>query len=344
MAGGLAGVVERAWRPSTVAEQALQLGLRPLAMAYGAAVGARNALYDLGWLPSARVAARVVSIGNLTVGGTGKTPAALWLADRLIARGRRAGIVARGYRKRRPGVVIVGTDGTPLVAPEEGGDEAVMLAHRFAGPVVTGERRAEAAAAAVAQFGLDVVVLDDGFQHRALHRDADLVLVSDDPAAGRLLPAGSRREPLGSLARARAVLAVGDGAPATPSSLPRFQARIEATALVQATEAGWRTAPVSALDGARVIAVSGVARPERFAALLARCGAQVRRHIVFPDHHTYASVDVAALVAASAEGVLVTTEKDLVKLAEIPGLRALHALRVEMVVDRPEALVDLLLA
>ncbi len=344
MAGGLAGVVERAWSPRTAAEHALQLGLRPFAVAYGAAVGARNALYDLGWLPSAHVPARVISVGNLTVGGTGKTPAALWLADRLVARGLRAGIVARGYRKRRPGVVVVGVDGEALVAPEEGGDEAVMLARRFAGPVVTGERRAEAAAAAVAQFALDVVVLDDGFQHRALRRDADLVLMSDDPAAGRLLPAGSRREPLASLARARAVLAVGDGVPPTPAALPRFAARVEATALVDATAEGWRTAPLAGLDGARVVAVSGVARPERFVALLARCGAKVRRHIAFPDHHTYASVDVAALVAASAEGLLVTTEKDLVKLAEIPGLRALRALRVELVVERGDALVDLLLA
>jgi tetraacyldisaccharide 4'-kinase len=342
MAGWLAGVVERAWSPRTAADRAVQLGLRPLAAAYGAAVGVRNALYDAGWLPTTRVAARVISIGNLTVGGTGKTPAALWLADRLVARGHRVGIVARGYRKRRPGVVVVGTDGEPLVAPEEGGDEAVMLAHRFAGPVVTGERRAEAAAAAVAQFRLDTVVLDDGFQHRALHRDADLVLVSGDPAAGRLLPAGSRREPLASLARARAVLAVGDGAPPTPTGLPRFAARIEATALVEA--ATWRTSALAALDGATVVAVSGVARPERFAALLAGCGARVRRHIVFPDHHSYASMDVAGLIAASAEGLLVTTEKDLVKLAEIPGLRALHALRVQLVVERAEALVDLLLA
>src|SRR5207247_5408578 len=98
------------------------------------------------------------------------------------ARGLRTGIVARGYRKRRRGVVIVGEKGRPLVGPEEGGDEAVLLARRFAGPVVSGERRAEAAAVACARFALDALVLDDGFQHRALARDADLVLVSEETA------------------------------------------------------------------------------------------------------------------------------------------------------------------
>src|SRR5213078_591290 len=142
--------------------------LAPAALAYGAVAALRNRLYDAGWLDAARVPAHVVSVGNLAVGGTGKTPTALWLAERLAARGLRTGIVARGYRKRRRGVVIVGEDGRPLVDPEEGGDEAVLLARRFAGPVVTGERRAEAAAVACARFALDALVLDDGFQHRAL--------------------------------------------------------------------------------------------------------------------------------------------------------------------------------
>ncbi len=340
----LGGLVQRAWTPHSASEHAIQLALRPLSAIYGAAMALRNGLYDAGWLPRARVPARVISIGNLTVGGTGKTPAALWLAERLAARGRRVGIVARGYRKRQPGVVIVGTDGTPLVSAEEGGDEAVMLARRFAGPVVTGERRAEAALVACTQLGLDTIVLDDGFQHRALQRDADLVLLSDDPAAGRLLPAGSRREAVAALGRARAVLAVGDGVPPSAPDIPRFTARLAATAVVRAVADGWRVLPLSCLEGTTVVAVSGVARPERFTALLERCGARVRRHIVFPDHYAYASVDVAALIAASAEGMLVTTEKDLVKLAEHPGVAAMHALRVELVVDQGDALVDLLLA
>src|SRR5205823_6034821 len=171
----LEALARHAWTGQTPGARALRLALVPASAAYRAAVGLRNGLYDHGWLAARRVPARVLSVGNLTVGGTGKTPAALWTAERLAARGHRVGIVARGYRKRRPGPVVVGVDRRALVSAEDGGDEAVMLARRFAGPVVTGERRHEAASLACARFALDTIVLDDGFQHRALARDADLV-------------------------------------------------------------------------------------------------------------------------------------------------------------------------
>jgi tetraacyldisaccharide 4'-kinase len=340
--GHLAAAVTRAWEPRTPRERAVQLLLVPASLAYGAAVGLRNRLYDAGWLGQTRVAARVLSVGNLTVGGTGKTPAALWLARALARRGRRVGIVARGYRKGRRGVVVVGESGTPLVSPEDGGDEAVMLARRFAGPVVTGERRAEAAAEACRRFGLDTLVLDDGFQHRALARDADLVLLADDRAARHLLPAGSRREPLAALARARALLAVGeDEPPWPPGSAPpaRFLGRLVPTALVGS---GWDEAALASLTGARVVAVAGIARPERFAATLERCGARVVERLFFPDHHDYSASDVAGIVAAGRTGPLVTTEKDLVKLAGRPGLEDVRALRIALEVDDGERLVDLL--
>jgi len=338
----LTAALTRTWDPRSPAERVVRLLLVPASMAYGAAVVVRNRLYDAGWLGQTRVAARVLSVGNLTVGGTGKTPAALWLAQALVRRGRRVGIVARGYRKRRPGVVVVGTDGVPLVSAEDGGDEAVMLARRFAGPVVTGERRVEAATEACARFGLDTLVLDDGFQHRALARDADLVLLADDHAARHLLPAGSRREPLAALARARAVLSVGDHEPPWPPGTTRppcFRARLVATALV---DGAWDETALASLDGARVVAVAGVARPDRFTATLEGCGAHVVDRLTFPDHHDYSAGDVAAIVAAARAGELVTTEKDLVKLAARPGLERLRALRVALEVDDGERLVDLL--
>jgi tetraacyldisaccharide 4'-kinase len=338
----LAAAVTRAWAPRSPRERAIQLLLVPASLVYGVGVVVRNRLYDAGWLGQTRVAARVLSVGNLTVGGTGKTPAALWLAQALVRRGRRVGIVARGYRKRRPGVVVVGTSGMPLVSAEDGGDEAVMLARRFAGPVVTGERRVEAASEACARFGLDTLVLDDGFQHRALARDADLVLMADDHAARRLLPAGSRREPLAALGRARAVLAVGDHEPPWPPGTarpPRFRGRLVATALV---DGAWAETGLAALDGARVVAVAGVARPDRFIVTLEACGARVVDHLTFPDHHDYSADDIAAIVTAGHAGALVTTEKDLVKLAGRPGLEHLRALRVALEVDDGDRLVDLL--
>jgi len=203
---GVARTVEAAWSGDRPRDRLLVGLLAPLAAGYRAGVAVRNALYDRGWLASEHVAATVISVGNLSVGGTGKTPTALWLAQALRRRGRRVGLVARGYGKRTPGVVVVG-DGQPLVDPADGGDEAVLLAIRSGLPVVTGERRAEAARAAIARFACDTIVLDDGFQHRALARDADLVVTSGDDLPARLLPAGPLREPVSALRRARLLIA-----------------------------------------------------------------------------------------------------------------------------------------
>jgi tetraacyldisaccharide 4'-kinase len=348
MSGELSTMVERAWAAATPVERALRAALTPAATAYGAVIAVRNLLYDGAWLHITRVPARVVSVGNLAVGGTGKTPTALWLAERLVGRGRRVALVARGYGKRRAGVVVVGNEGRPLVSAAEGGDEAVLLAHRFAGPVVTGERRAAAAALACERFGCDTIVLDDGFQHRALARDADLVLVSGDPSREWLLPAGPLREPSGSLRRARAVLTVGgDGVlpalPPAPGGLAVFRGRLTATALVRAGGDTWHEEPLDGIRDRDVVAVAGVARPQRFVALLGTLGARVRRVFTFPDHHRYRGRDLAALAEGARAGRLVTTEKDLVKLGGIPGLEGLRALRVALEVEDGDRLVDLLL-
>lgn len=333
-------LARHAWAGETPSGRALRAALVPVAVAYGAVTALRNRLYDTGWLPAQRVPAQVLSVGNIAVGGTGKTPTALWLAERLAARGRCVGIVARGYRKQRRGVVVVGDGERVLVSAEEGGDEAVLLARRFAGPVVTGERRTEAATAACARFGLDTVVLDDGFQHRALARDADLVLV-DGAADAWVLPAGPLREPAAALARARALLAV-DAVSPPPVGVPLFHGRLRPTTLVRALGTTWVEEPLDALRGRAVVAVAGVARPERFVATLAGIGVVVRRLLRFPDHHAYAPADIAAIAAAAGEGPVVTTEKDLVKLERFATLGGLVALRVTLEVDDGEALVSLL--
>jgi tetraacyldisaccharide 4'-kinase len=342
---GLERLAERAWTARSPGARAVRATLVPAALAYGGLATLRNRLYDAGWLTARRVPARVVSVGNLSVGGTGKTPTALWLAERFAARGCRTAIVARGYGKRRRGVVVVGEAGRPLVAPEEGGDEAVMLARRFRGPVVTGERRVEAATLACGRFALDVVILDDGFQHRALARDADLVLATQDRRVTWTLPAGPLREPCAALGRARALLAV-DEAPPPPSPtgarLPLFRGRLRPTALVRAAEGMWLEEPLGAIAGREVIAVAGVARPERFLATLARAGTVVRGLLRFPDHHAYGARDVARLAAAASEGLVVTTEKDLVKLGQFPALAEVRALRVSLEVEEGDTLVELL--
>ncbi len=329
-----------AWEARTPSGRALRAALVPAAVAYGAATRLRNHLYDAGWLPARRVDAVVVSVGNISSGGTGKTPTALWLAERLAERGRRVGIVARGYRKRRRGVVVVGESGRPLVSAAEGGDEAVLLARRFPGPVVTGERRAVAAAFACARFNLDTVVLDDGFQHRALARDADLVLL-DEATDGWLLPAGPLRESPTSLARARALLAV-DAPPPRVIGRRVFRGRLRPSGLVRASGTAWVEEPLATIRGREVVAVAGVARPERFLATLAAAGATVRQVVHFPDHHAYQPGDAARLAATAGDAPLVTTEKDLVKLEGYPVLAALRALRVTLEVEDGDALLDLL--
>jgi tetraacyldisaccharide 4'-kinase len=331
----------RAWEGRTPGARAVRAALVPAAVAYGAATALRNRLYDSGWLASRRVPAHVISVGNLTVGGSGKTPTALWLAERLVARGRRPGIVARGYGKRRQGVVVVGAGDGPIVGPEDGGDEAVLLARRFRGPVVTGERRAEAAAVACRRFGLDTIVLDDGFQHRALARDADLVLATAEALTAWPLPAGPLREAAGGLARARAILAV-DG-PSPVARVPVFRATLHPVALVTPSDEGWKDDPVTP-GPAPVVAVAGIARPERFLATLRAAGAVVDDALLFPDHHAYSAGDWDRIVARAGGRGVITTEKDLVKLAPLADAARLRALRVALVVEDGERLVDLLLA
>ena len=345
--GGVARTVEAAWTGDRARDRLLVGLLMPLAAGYRAGVAVRNALYDHGWLPSERVAATVVSVGNLSVGGTGKTPTALWLAHALRRRGRRVALVARGYGKGTPGVVVVG-DGQPLVDPAAGGDEAVLLAVRSGLPVVTGERRVDAARAAIARFGCDTIVLDDGFQHRALARDADLVVLPADGLAARLLPAGPLREPAGALRRARAALVLGRAdASVARTPVPTFTGRIVPTALVVPDDVGgFATHDLADLPKRGVVAVAGVARPERFWRLLDDLGVQVVDRVRFPDHHPYAAGDLVRLRAVSGAHALVTTEKDLVKLARLPdaGAIPLHAVRIDVEVDDGERLVEVLLA
>jgi len=338
-------MVEGAWAGETGWTRAVGAVLAPASWPYAAVTTLRNRLYDAGRLAVHRVPARVVSVGNLTVGGSGKTPMTLWLAEQLAGRGRRVALVARGYRKRRRGVVVVGRDGHPLVSASDGGDEAVLLARRFAGPVVVGEDRVAAARVACEECGADVVVLDDGFQHRRLGRDLDVVLLGADPRGQRLLPAGSLREGPGALARAGAVVVMDDPGVWTgavvPRGVPVVRATTRATGLVEAAGDRWLTLGLERLAGQSVAAVAGIARPGRFLAQLERLGARVRDARILDDHHVYGPGDVAWIAAAARRGAVITTEKDLVKLLELPEPPPVLALRVTVDVTPPEALVRL---
>ncbi len=350
----LADRVARASAPAAgAAGRLLRAGLVPAAWAYGAAVAARNRAYDLGFLPVHRLGCRVLCVGNLTVGGTGKTPTVIALADALVRRGQKPCILLRGYGGRAAGGSVVSDGNAVLLDWRQAGDEAVLLARRLPGvPVVIGADRVRAGAAALARFRPDVLLLDDGFQHRRLHRDVDLVLLdaADPFGGGRLLPRGGLREPVRSLARAHAVLVTrADEAP----DRERVRAQLAACGVAPAAWSRHRPAelldlaaggarPLEALRGRRVFALSGIGRPQSFQRTLQGLGACLVGREVFPDHHAYTCEDAAAVArAAAASGAewIVTTEKDAVRLPEAGALgRPTLALRIalELLAAAPE--------
>jgi tetraacyldisaccharide 4'-kinase len=335
---------ETVWPRRGALGHAEATALRPLSALFGLGIGLRGLGYRLGLLASRRAPIPVVSVGNLAVGGTGKTPVTLWLAEGLRARGARPAIVSRGYGGSASGVTVVSRGAGPEVGPDVAGDEPVMLAKSFAGAVVVSARRLEGVVAAAA-LGCDVAVLDDGFQHRALARDFDLVLL--DGRRGALLPAGPFREPPHAVGRADAVLLVArdaDEAVAPPPGLrvAAYRATLEAGAVVESVAGTWHAHAMGRLAGRRVIAVTGIARPEPFYALLQRWDATIEEVFEYPDHHRY-TIEQWHRIARRGHDVdlVVTTEKDLVKLEAFPfAIGKLVALRVAPDVQHGAALLD----
>jgi tetraacyldisaccharide 4'-kinase len=291
-----------------------------------------------------------ISVGNLTVGGTGKTPFALYLANRLAADGNRVAIVSRGYRRSGRGAALVANAGRLLLTPRLAGDEPAMMARSFRGPIAIARRRIDAIRMLVEHATLDVVVLDDGFQHLPLHRDLDLILVNEARGFGNgwVLPTGPLREPIGTIARADAVVLIatrgdGDGLRAEERSLleskPLLRATIRPRSLIRLEGREWREAPL-ALRGRSVVAVSGLADPTGFHSMLRMLGAELAAVLDYPDHHDYGPGDWENILdAARGAELVLTTEKDLIKLERFsPAQISLYALRVEVTMsDQDEA-------
>jgi tetraacyldisaccharide 4'-kinase len=270
----------------------------------------------------------VISIGNLSHGGRGKTPVVSLLARWLVEAGERPAILTRGYARSRPedGVVVV-SDGRHLLADvERGGDEPLLLARDAPGAcVVVSEQRALAGALAERALGATVHLLDDGFQHLQLARDLDVVIVTREDLADRPVPFGRLREPVAALAAADAVLMDGAAGPEGPGirlqsgadAAVRFAVRREiGDPLPLEPERSW-----SAPDR-RVVAVAGIARPQRFVESLRAAGWIVAEALTFGDHHRYTATDLAAIaVAANRAGApVVTTAKDAARLLRLRPL------------------------
>jgi len=286
--------------------------MNPLTLIFSAGVRIRNSLYDRGFAGVKRLSRTTISIGNLSVGGSGKTPFVILLGELLKVRGVKFDVLSRGYGRQTRGTLVVDPGG----AARNFGDEPLLIARRLGVPVVLGEDRYDAGRVAEARFGPQMHLLDDGFQHRALARDFDIVLVTPDDARDRLLPAGRLREPLQSLKRADAVvLTAGASAQAFP---------VEGKLL-------WRVrrAIAPANVPARPVAFCGIARPQNFFLQLRAAGIEPAAEAVYRDHYAYSERDVRELLEvkqrSEATG-FVTTEKDAINLG--PFLAALEPISV----------------
>ncbi len=274
--------------------------------AYTAVIRGRNLAYDRGWAAAHDLGRPTVSVGNVTTGGTGKTPVVRWLVDRLRAAGRRPAVLMRGYKS---------TAG-------DAGDEQLLLQQMLGGdvPVVANPSRVDGAAAVLRTSpDTDLFVLDDAFQHRRARRDVDLVLVSaTEPFGyGHVLPRGLLREPLAGLRRATAFL-ITRCSLVEPARLDEIAAGLRAY---------HRTAPIFRCDAelddppaGPFFAVAGIGDPDAFDAQLRRAGGpRYVGHRWFADHHRYTAADVLQIAAVAGATSIVTTEKDWVKLATLPA-------------------------
>ena len=308
-------------------------GLSALSWAYRAALAARDRAYRWGVLRTGRLPCPVISVGNLTLGGSGKTPTVELAVRTLLDLGALPAVLSRGYGRLTRGVAVVADREGIRAEPRAAGDEPLMLAERLpGGPVVVGENRFEAGRVAVERCGATALVLDDGFQHRTLAKDLEVVVVPGRAPWGnaRVFPRGMLREPLSGLARAHVVVVTNPPGPETVAEITASVRRHNPTAAVLAARYHLQDAlepqrgrrlPVAELAARRLLAFAGLGSPQGFADTLDATGIRRVGFAEFPDHHWFTPGDLAELVrdarAAGAQG-LVTTEKDWVRMRDLP--------------------------
>ena len=344
MDGG--SLARRVWERRGPLGWLLWILVLPLSLFYSSVIRIRNFLYSTGWRPSRGLPCAVVSVGNLTVGGTGKTPTTLWLAEELSQQGYRVAILSRGYKGTGSGPRILEPGFVQAEDSLSAGDEPVIMAQIYGQRVGVGKKRYDAANLVLRHTPIDVFLLDDGFQHRPLKRDLDLLLLGQE-WSGWVIPAGPFREPRSALSRAHLYLITGSrekweailarrGGP-----LETFCGCLEPKSLLTKEEDGWRELPLALMSRAKVLAVSAIANPDSFYSMIQEWGGEIVDTIEFPDHHRYSIKDWQEIGRASRHADrIITTEKDMVKLIQFPFAKgSIFALRVKMVVERGDALI-----
>lgn len=349
-------LARRAWSRRGATGLILWIILWPWSVGFRLVIEIRNALYNVGLLNTRQASLPVLSVGNLTVGGTGKTPTCLWLARNLQRQRNTVAILTRGYggspRKDRP--VRIDPDiargwlELPRGEPLEYGDEPVMMSALYGHTVGVGADRYRAALELSQEIeNLQLLILDDGFQHRRVNRDLDLLLLGSE-VEGSMLPAGPFREPLRELRRADILMVTAAHERWRAYLKGRydngriFYGSLKPRAVLVRTEGRLTELTLGSLAGARVLAVSAIANADSFYSMLRESDATIVDTLEFPDHHRYSVKDWRE-INRHRSGIekVVTTEKDFVKLLQFPfpGGKLL-ALRVEMSIDQPQALLE----
>jgi tetraacyldisaccharide 4'-kinase len=339
--------------------------LPPLSAIYGGVTRARAAAYRRGWFSVSKLDAPVVSVGNLTTGGTGKTPLVEWVCRTIAAEtGKSICVLTRGYGRADPRTQVVVSDGNKLLANErEAGDEPFLLAGNLIGiaAVISNPDRTAAGEWAIEHLRSEVFVLDDGFQHLRLARDLDIVTVdATNPwgdGGGHLLPYGRLREPRTSLARAGSIVitrmeqaenpaATKNAVQELAGGIPIFtsQMMISGTRNLTSENIEAKNEPKNPV-AQTIAAFCGVGNPASFFNQLRREGYQLAFTRAFPDHHNYNQTDVTRLVndaKASGAAALFTTAKDAIKLASLEFELPCYVLNIQISIDDAAALVEII--
>jgi tetraacyldisaccharide 4'-kinase len=293
--------------------------MNPLSAIFGFGVGIRNALYDRRVFQVKKLARPVVSIGNISVGGSGKTPFVIALGELLAERGISFDVLSRGYGRSSTEIAVVDPNGSQA----QFGDEPLLIARKFQAPVIVGADRYQAGLLAERTFSSKLHLLDDGFQHRRLHRDFDIVLLPEEDQRGSLLPTGRLREPMSALSRADAVVVTDQAKPPGAKSI-------------------WHARRVIELPAAagRTIIFSGIARPRQFVEGLKSSELKIAGTITFRDHHRYQQRDVDRLLDLRKQtnaDSFITTEKDLINLGTLASqLSPLLSAKLRMQLESPQ--------
>jgi len=321
--------------------------LMPLAWIYAAIIYLRWKFYKWGVLKSKKAPAPVISVGNIALGGTGKTPCTIWLTKRLKEMGFEPVILTRGYKRKQKGnMVIYGENPEAILA----GDEPALMASKLPGvDIVVDKDRVSAAKHYGASPGR-VFILDDGFQHMQIARDFDILLLpAEDPlSGGHLFPVGRLRDGAWRIAESDVLVIVGNRSQSDDIRHLGYKGPIYVSKkkLVSIKTRDDRILDQAAIRGQKVLAFAGIARPESFRETLEQAGIEVVQLVAYPDHYYYKASDIEDIEAAAEEygaNILITTEKDVVRLTALDSRLQIMVAQIEFTLDKPEEFLDLII-